>query len=145
MDNNGKLETISRLERMREHLRLHPSPDNPEFEQAVIGACRSEIDGLLADATVLTGEDILNHVAASLQVRFEEVHDDDDISELEQKYLKDKGEIGFGQLEMELNSPDVDAILIQRMNGGKLAPDRWVAVLNLRETGRAVIGTEHTS
>ncbi|MDE0077124.1 MAG: hypothetical protein OXM03_04480 [Chloroflexota bacterium] len=133
-DNNRVLESKSRFERMREHLQIQPSPDNAAFEEAVIGACRDKIDELLADAAVRSGEDILDHVAASLQVRFEEVHDDEDIAELEQKYLKDKGEIGFGQLEIELNAPDVDAILFQRMRADRLDPDRWVAVLNLRES-----------
>lgn len=131
---NSNLELISRLERMGEHLQLRLSPNDPAFEQAVIGACRSKIDELLAGARVRSGEEILAHVAESLQVCFEEVHHDQDIEELEQKYLRGKGELGFGQLEMELNAPDVDAILFQRMRADPFAPDRWVAVLNLRQS-----------
>jgi len=73
-------------------------------------------------------------LADQLQVRFEEVHHDRDIARLEKKYLEDKRELGFGQLEMELNAPGVDALLFQRIRAEDIARDRWVAVLNLRES-----------
>ena len=133
-DKSVNLEIVRRLERMREHLQVHPSPNTPAFEEAVIDVCRSRIEDILAGAPVRSGEEILGYVADSLQVCFEEVHNDEDIAALERKYLEDKGEIGFGQLEIELSSPDVDAILFQRMKASRSAQDRWVAVLNLRES-----------
>ena len=95
--------------------------------------CRDRVDTLVNGSRARTGEDILGHVAAQLQVRFEEVRGDADIAALEKKYLHEQREIGFGQLEIELNDPGVDAILFKRMHASDYADDRWVAVLNLRE------------
>ena len=130
---NKALELQSRLDGIRQHLELTTPVDCPDFDQAVIDACRKRIDILLNGSRARTGEDILSHVAAQLQVRFEEVRGDVDIAILEKKYLHEKREIGFGQLEIELNAPGVDAILFQRMRALDYADDRWVAVLNLRE------------
>ena len=131
---NKAFEIRSRLNGIREYLELNSPINSPEFEQAVIEACRKKVDVLLTGIQSRSGEEILSYLADQLQVRFEEVHDDADIANLEKKYLKEKGEIGFGQLEMELNSPGVDALLFQRMRAPNFAHDRWVAVLNLRES-----------
>ena len=130
---NKLLELRSRLDGIRQHLELKVPVDSPDFDQAVTDACRDRVDTLVNGIHARTGEDLLSHVAAQLQVRFEEVRGDADITALEKKYLHEKREIGFGQLEIELNAPGVDAILFQRMRAPDYADDRWVAVLNLRE------------
>ena len=130
---NKLLELRSRLDGIRQHLELKVPVDGPDFDQAVIDACRDRIGTLVNGSHARTGEDILSHVAAQLQVRFEEVRGDADIAALEKKYLHEKREIGFGQLEIELSAPGVDAILFQRIHAVDYADDRWVAVLNLRE------------
>lgn len=131
---NSTAEQRSRLHRIRENLKVATSVNSPEFEQAVARACRLSVDSLLAQVEPYTGEHVLAHLADQLQVRFEEVNHDSDIARLEKKYLEDKREIGFGQLEMELNAPGVDALLFQRIRAEDVARDRWVAVLNLRES-----------
>lgn len=130
---NKLLELQSRLDGIRQHLELTVPADSPDFDQAVIDACRARINALVKGSRARTGEDILCHVAAQLQVRFEEVRGKADIAALEKKYLHEKRELGFGQLEIELSAPDVDAILFQWMHAPDYADDRWVAVLNLRE------------
>lgn len=127
-------EQLSRLHRIRENLRLATPVDSPEFEKAVVQACRIRVDSLLTKAQPCTGEHVLSHLANQLHVRFEEVNHDRDIARLEKKYLEDKREIGFGQLEIELNAPGVDALLFQRIHTEDVARDRWVAVLNLRDS-----------
>lgn len=128
-----KLEQRDRLGRIREHLGLRTPIDSPAFEQDVVDACRARIASMVDGVEARQGEDVLARVARHLQVRFEEVHDNRDIAALEQKYLHERREIGFGQLEMELNAPGIDALTFQRMNAHDQAPDRWVAVLNLRD------------
>ena len=130
---NKLLELQSRLDGIRQHLELKVPVDSPDFDQAVTDACRDRVDTLVNGSHARTGEDLLSHVAAQLQVRFEEVRGDADITALEKKYLHEKREIGFGQLEIELNAPGVDAILFQRMRAPDYADDRWVAVLNLQK------------
>lgn len=128
------LEQRNRLLRIREYLDLRTSIDSPDFERDVIDACHERIDAMLEDAQPRCGEDVLAHVAQRLQVRFEEVHDDQDIAELEKKYLREQQEIGFAQLSIEFERPDVDALLFERLNADPDAADKWVAVLNLQET-----------
>lgn len=115
-DDNSKLELRSRLEQMRDGLQIRPSPDNPRFEQAVVDACRSRVDGMLAGVNaevkfaswwsitstmttgvpICSGEAVHCHVAESLQVCCEEGHEDQDILELEQKYLREKAKSDSG-------------------------------------------------
>ena len=130
---NKAFELQSRLNGIREHLGLRTPIDSPEFDQAVVRACRRKIDGMVNGFEPRSGEDILRHIADQLQVRFEEVHEDSDIASLERKYLQEKGEIGFGQLEKEINAPGVDALLFQRLRAEDSDDDKWVAVLNLRD------------
>ena len=130
------LEQRSRLQRIREHLGIRTSVDSPAFEEAVAAVCRERITSLMEGSNPQSGEEVLDHVARRLQVRFEEVHDEHDLAALETKYLKEKREIGFGQLSMQFEDPGVDALLFQRERAAADASDKWVAVLNLRETIR---------
>jgi hypothetical protein len=128
------LDDAQRLLAMREHLRVRARPDQPSFEAEVVEASVSQVRSVIEQNVHATGETIIALIAAQLGVRFEEVRTDEDIAHLEQKYLVEQRELGFGLLTHELSEPGVDAILFQRMHAAHNAPDRWVAVLNLQET-----------
>ncbi len=128
------LEQRNRLARIRAHLEIRTSIDSPRFAEDVAAACRARINSLLVDAHAQRGEDVLDHLARKLHVHFEEVHADPDLVRLEQKYLHEKREIGFGQLAKQFDDPHIDALLFERERAAADAPDRWVAVLNLRDT-----------
>lgn len=128
------LDQRSRLARIRAHLDIRTSIDSPRFADDVTEACRAQIDSLLEGVKLSCGEDVLAHLARRLHVHFEEVHTDPDLARLEQKYLHEKHEIGFGQLAKQFSDPHVDALLFERERAAADAPDRWVAVLNLRDT-----------
>lgn len=119
---------------MREHLGVRARPDQPSFEAEVAEASVRQIRSVIERNAQATGEAIIAAIATHLGVRFEEVRTDHDIAHLEQKYLVEKRELGFGLLARELADPGVDAVLFQRMHAAHDAPDRWVAVLNLQET-----------
>lgn len=129
-----QLEQRSRLARIRAHLDIRTPIDNIRFGDDVAAACRQQIDSLLAGAQPGCGEDVLDHLARQLHVHFEEVHADPDLVRLEQKYLHEKREIGFGQLAKQFDDPHIDALLFERERAAADDPDKWVAVLNLRDT-----------
>src|SRR5690349_5078699 len=122
------LDQRSRLARMRAHLDIRTPIDSPRFADDVAEACRWQIDALLDGAKLNGGEDVLDHLARRLHVHFEEVHADPDLARLEQKYLHEKREIGFGQLAKQFSDPQVDALLFERERAAADAPDKWVAV-----------------
>jgi hypothetical protein len=128
------LDQRSRLARMRAHLDIRTPIDSPRFSDDVVAACRAQVESLMVGVSPRTGEDVLTRLAHSLHVHFEEVHAEPDLARLEQKYLHEKREIGFGQLAMQFNDPQVDALLFERERATADAPDKWVAVLNLRDT-----------
>lgn len=128
------LDQRSRLARMRAHLDIRTPIDSPRFADDVAAACRAQINSLLNGVKLNCGEDVLDHLARRLHVHFEEVHADPDLARLEQKYLHEKREIGFGQLAKQFSDPQVDALLFERERAAADAPDKWVAVLNLRDT-----------
>lgn len=129
-----QLEQRNRLARIRAHLDIRTSIDSPRFVDEVADACRARIETLLAGTQPRSGEAVLDHLARQLHVHFEEVRADPDLLRLEQKYLHEKREIGFGQLTKQFDDPDIDALLFERERAAADAPDRWVAVLNLRDT-----------
>lgn len=129
------LDQRDRLERIRTHLELRTPVGSRTFEGDAAAACAEKVQDLLEESGAQCGEQVLDHVARQLQVHFEEVHNDGDIAGIEQKYLEKK-EIGFGQLSIQLDDPSVDALLFERERASADAPDKWVAVLNLRETTR---------
>lgn len=128
------LEERSRLARIRANLDIRTPVDNPRFADEVAAACREQVDSLLKGVELHCGEDVLEHLAKHLHVHFEEVYDDIDLARLEEKYLREKREIGFGQIALQFDDPEIDALLFERQQAADEAPDKWVAVLNLRET-----------
>lgn len=139
-----ELERRSRFVRMRAHLDIRAAIDSPRFATDVAAACREQVDALLDGADPRCGEDVLEYLAQRLHVRFEEVHGERDIQRIEQKYLHDQREIGIGQLEMQLRDPGVDALLFEREGVDADAPDKWIAVLDLRDgTARGYFDRAH--
>lgn len=66
--------------------------------------------------TLAKGEAIAERLACHYRVRFKEVRVETDIEAIELEYLKNKKEVGFGQLRLELQDPNVDALLFQRVH-----------------------------
>ena len=89
---------------------------------------------IIKKANPKTGEEIATVLAAHFSVHFEEVRGPVDIDLLENNYLRQKRELGFGRLREELEDPHVDALLFRRMRAQPHDPDKWVAVLNLQLT-----------
>jgi hypothetical protein len=128
------LDEEQRLLAMREYLGVRARPRDPAFESEVVDAAVRKVQPIIAQYSACAGEVIVDAVARQLGVRFEEVRSDIDIQRLEQKYLVEKKELGFGMLANELADRNVDALLFQRMHAAGDAPDRWVAVLNMTVT-----------
>jgi hypothetical protein len=127
------LATSLRLDSIANNLKIVKKWSNTTSEQDVIDACLDKVKTLVNGITP-RGEIFAEKVAKSQQVQFEEVHDEKDISLLEDIYLKGKGEFGFARLRDEIKSPNVDALLFQRINAKNKDHDRWVAVLNMTQT-----------
>jgi hypothetical protein len=139
MSRNVKKPTVQdllRLDAIAKHLKVKTRYEDPTFAADVRAACLARITPILKEHGPFTGEDIAQCLGDELCLTFEEVHGPHDVTKLEEHYLKGKKEIGFAQLRGEMDNPDVDALLFQRMNAEPGAPDSWVAVLNLQE-GRA--------
>lgn len=124
-----------RLDAIAKHLKVKARYEASSFTTDVTAACLARIAPVIDKLLPCTGEDIALALGQHLYLTFEEVHGPDDVSKLEDRYLKGKREIGFAQLRGELRQPGVDALLFERMNAHERDPDRWVAVLNLQETG----------
>jgi hypothetical protein len=123
-----------RLDAIATHLKIKSRFTEPTFADDVKAACLARIAPVVKKLLPCTGEDIALGLGEKLCLTFEEVHGPHDVSELEDRYLKGKKELGFAQLRDELNQPGVDALLFQRMHAEEHEPDRWVAVLNLQES-----------
>ena len=132
--NEQRLDERHRLLAMREYLRIRTLPEDPAFEAEVVDVCVQKVQSIIDMHAGLAGEAIIAAIAKNLGVRFEEVKTPADIHFLENKYLVEQRELGFGRLSQELADPCVDALLFQRMNAKHDAPDRWIAVINLQET-----------
>jgi hypothetical protein len=132
--NEQRLDQRHRLLTMREYLRVRALPEDQAFEAEVVDACVRKVQPVIDAHTGCTGETIVGAIAKHLGVRFEEVKTPADIDILEQRYLVEQRELGFGRLAQELADPSVDALLFQRLHVEQDAPDRWIAVINLQET-----------
>lgn len=133
MSDEKQLDQKQRLLAIREHLRVKARVDSPGFPQEVADACVDAVKPIILRNSTQQGEKIVAAIAVNLGVRFEEVQSHDDIKRLEQKYLPQL-ELGFGLIEKELSSDEVDALLIQREHADPHAHDRWVAVLNVQKS-----------
>lgn len=134
MSKEKLLDQQQRLFAIREHLKIKVKPESPDFADEVSAACFEKVRPVIERNAGEQGEKIINAVAFHLGVRFEEVTSPEDIARIENKYLVEQKELGFGVLSDEISRKDVDALLFQRMHAHEHAPDRWVAVLNLQES-----------
>jgi hypothetical protein len=131
--NSITLESALRLDAIAKYLGVGKQWGGQDSEKEVVHACLEKVSGLFIGLEP-TGEALAARTAKHYQVNFEEVRQDEDITALEQKYLVGKKELGFARLREEIHSPNVDALLFQRINANPDDPDRWVAVLNLTIT-----------
>lgn len=125
-----KEQEIYRLQEIRNYLGVSAKPNDPIFEREVVAASRSKLKDIYGQPHNENGERFVETLATHLNITFEEVHDHSDVTRLQDKYLKQHKEIAFGQLELELQGNDVDALLFKRQND----PGKYVAVLNLQDT-----------
>ncbi len=126
---------LIRLDAIVENLGLGRSWVGPQMNNEIVAAAVEAATPILV-GTPPRGEIIADRLACHYQVRFKEVRTEADINAIEVEYLRNKKEIGFGQLRLELQDPNVDALLFQRLYASAEASDRWVAVLNLQRTER---------
>lgn len=131
--NSITLESALRLDAIVKNLGVGKQWGGHNSSKEVVQACLEKVSGLFMGIEP-TGEALAARTAKHYQVNFEEVRQDEDITSLEQKYLVGKKELGFARLREEIYSPNVDALLFQRINANPDDPDRWVAVLNLTIT-----------
>jgi hypothetical protein len=132
--NEQRLDEEQRLLAVREYLGVRAKPQDANFDREVVEAAIAKVRPLIEARADYTGEEISAAIAGHLSVHFEEVRSSADIVALEQKYLVERRELGFGLLAHELADPSVDALLFQRMHAAPNDPDHWVAVMNLQET-----------
>lgn len=125
---------LLRLDAIAKHLRVKSRYPAPEFTADVTTACLSRIAPVVDKMLPCTGEKIAMGLGEHLCLTFEEVHCEDDVADIEDRYLTRKKEIGFAQLRGELRQPGVDALLFERMYAEAQETDRWVAVLNLQQS-----------
>lgn len=126
-----KLEHQNKLERIRDYLGISHSVLDSKFNIAVHRAAVNRLNQIHGHyANITGGLDFMEKTASHLNITFEEVRSQEDIARLEDHYIKQNNEIGFGQLESELKKPDVDALLFRRQQ--KIG--HFVAVLNLQDT-----------
>jgi hypothetical protein len=131
--NSKTLESALRLDAIVKYLGVGKHWGGKDSEKEVVHACLEKMSGLFVGLEP-TGEALAARTAKHYQVCFEEVRDEEDITSLEQKYLVGKRELGFARIREEIHSPNVDALLFQRINANPDDLDRWVAVLNLTMT-----------
>lgn len=125
---------LLRLDAIAKHLGVKSRYPQPSFMFDVKTACLARISPIIEKMLPCTGEQIAKGLGEHLCVTFEEVHGAHDVSDIEDRYLRGKREIGFAQLREEMNQPGVDAVLFQRIHAKEQDPDRWVAVLNLKDS-----------
>lgn len=102
----------------------------PDAEAAIRNYCLRRVENIIsAFGDVADLNQLLDIVSSHLQLTFEEVHDDEDLSEIAQKYLNRK-ELIFGCIQKELDD-ETDGVLIRLQNAEAWEP-KFVAVINCR-------------
>jgi hypothetical protein len=105
----------------------------PDAESAIRNYCQRRIKGIVYDfggiGQIKDLSQLLMVVSSYLQVKFEEIYDDNDLTVITQKYIN-KGELIFCNLHRELDN-ETDGILI-RLNYAKPWEPKYVAVINCR-------------
>ncbi len=115
---------------IRKYLDISAKINDANFEQEVIAAGISKLKDIQKHKVSKNGEEFISNVASNLNIKFEEIHSIEDVIRIKNIYLNEQHELWAGQLELELNQPDVDALLFKQQN----KPEHYVAVLNLQNT-----------
>ncbi|KKL12930.1 hypothetical protein LCGC14_2530830, partial [marine sediment metagenome] len=99
-------------------------------ERAIRNYCLRKVKSITtAFGEIKDLNQLLNVVSSHLQMKFEEVRDDEDLSRIAHKYTE-KGELIFSNLHRELDN-ETDGILV-RLNHAKPWEPKYVAVINCR-------------
>ena len=99
-------------------------------EMAIRNYCFKKVERIItAFGEIADLNQLLKVVSSNLQMIFEEVHDDEDLSLIAQKYLK-KGELIFSNIHRELDD-ETDGILI-RLNNTNTWESKFVSLINCR-------------
>jgi hypothetical protein len=128
------VQDMMRLDAIAKHLKVRSRFPDATFDADVKAACLAQIAPTIDKLLPCAGEDIVQGLAEKLSLKFEEVHGEDDLAEIEERYVKGKRELGFVQVRDELDDAGVDALLFQRVNATERDADRWVAILNLQHS-----------
>ena len=101
---------------------------NNPFE-AILHYCRERVRSLLRDYPVATLTELLDVVAADVDTKFVEVHNNQELKEMRNYFFK-RGENGFARLNEELG-PKALAITFRRLRPGKGEP-AFISVVDAR-------------
>lgn len=125
---------VIRLDAIGENLKIDSRFGQRSFTADVTAACLARTAPVIKKLLPCTGEQVALGLAEHFRLVFEEVRGPFDIAKLKRHYLEGKREIGFAQLQDELDQPGIDALLFERMNAREGDYDQWVAVLNLQQS-----------
>ena len=97
--------------------------------EAILDYCRRRVRSLLQDYPVATLTELLDVVAAHVDTKFVEVHNNQELREIRNYFFK-RGENGFARLNEELG-PKALAITFRRLRPGKGEPT-YISVVDAR-------------
>lgn len=103
------------------------SANNPV--EAILDHCRQRVRSLLRDYPVATLTELLDVVAADVDTKFVEVHNNQELKDVRNYFFK-RGENGFARLNEELG-PKALAITFRRLRPGKGEP-AYISVVDAR-------------
>jgi len=103
------------------------SPNNPV--EAILDYCRQRVRSLLRDYPVATLTELLDMVAAHVDTKFVEIHNNQELKETRSYFFK-RGENGFARLNEELG-PKALAITFRRLRPNKGEP-AYISVVDAR-------------
>ena len=101
---------------------------------AILSHVRKKVRGFLKDIPCATLTDLLALVAAKVDTRFIEVHTDQDVLNVRDRYVA-AGEMAFADLEAQLN-PEVYAVTF-RLQKPTVGARLFVSIIDCRGTKRA--------
>jgi hypothetical protein len=101
-----------------------------DAERAIRNYCQKKVHGIIESfGEIKDLNQLLNVVSSSLRMKFEEVHDDSEITEIAERYIA-KGELFFTSLHRELDDK-TDGMLV-RLNNAKPWEPMFVAIIDCR-------------
>ena len=99
-------------------------------EMAIRNYCLKKVKGIVATfGEIKDLNQLLDVVSSHLKMKFEEIHDDEDLELIARKYMEKK-ELIFSRLHQELDE-STDGLLV-RLHNAKPWEPKYVAVINCR-------------